>query len=55
MADAEINGVRLHYDLHYELIGAGAAVVFVLLAGAGSTELILCLTGRSSWTWRQSV
>jgi hypothetical protein len=51
MADAEINGVRLHY----ELMGAGAAVVFVLLAGAASTELILCPSGRSSWTWRQSV
>jgi hypothetical protein len=32
MAAAETNGVRLHY----ELMGAGAPVVFVLLAGAAS-------------------
>jgi hypothetical protein len=51
MADAEANGLRLHY----ELTGVGAAVVFVLLAEAASTELIRCPTGRSSWTWRQSV
>jgi hypothetical protein len=51
MADAETNGVRLRH----ELMGAGAVVVFVLLAGAASIELVLCPTGRSSWTWRQSV